>query len=189
MLVFRELSKDEEYKFYIKSFYESIGDISNNTKQITIEYLKDSYVVGVFEENNIMVAGYTLGLNEPFRLLEFVPENAKMTLPSMFKWDQCCEIVCVWKNRDHVSKLFTGRYFWPHIFNAFLLSGSKYLLGHNQSKKLDKYYRLFGPKSLYLGDSTYGLPSHLFIYGRTKIKFILGYSLSIHSIIQFIKKK
>ena len=187
-LIIKELCTEQEYELYRDSFYKSLGDISSNTKMISIDYLKASEVFGVFNKEGDMLAGYTLGKQSPLRLLDFVPPEAELSLPQKFKWDDCCEVVCVWKKKE-VNTFYTAHYFWPHILGNVLTSKKKYLLGHNQSKRLDSYYSLLGPKSLYSGVSTYGLPSNLFIYGMIKIRCIRYFSLTLYSIIQFFKNR
>jgi hypothetical protein len=177
----RVLSSDIDFQIFSDGFYETIGEsLGSNTKKISLEYLRKSDVIGVFNQKDIMVGGYIMGFSSPYRLLEFVPQEADYNLPKHFEWNKCAEIVCVWK-KPEVSSYYTAKYLWPHIFSNFLNSEKKYLLGHNQSKKLNSYYSVFGPRSLYLGPSVFGLASNLFIYGRLKMYIIRFLAVTIIS--------
>jgi hypothetical protein len=191
MYHYKEIECEKELNIYVENFYRSLNEgISGNTKKIPMEYLKRSKVVGLYNEENIMVAGYIIGHREPLRLLDFVPEDkkAEMDLPEDFQWEDCCEVVCVWKKKT-VTKLYMGSEFWPIVLNEVLSTGKKYLLGHNQCQKLNKHYSLLGPKSLYFGLSTYGLPSNLFIYNRIKLRVIKLFAKTIFPLTMYFKKK
>ncbi len=169
MLKKKILTTDEEYKFYAEGFKKSLGSTAEKTKEISFDYFRRSLVVGYFD-GQTMVSGYILCDSKPLRLLEFVPE-----IPKDFDFDQCQEIVCLWKNKS-VSKHVTHKTLWPDIMTDFLNSERKFLLGHTQSEKLYKHYDLMSSTVLYEGPSVFNLPSRLFYYTRFQ-----AYALRISS--------
>ncbi len=178
MLTFKQLHTEEEFNIYSQSYQECLGEGPiSKTKGMPFDYFQRSYVIGVFD-NEKMVAGYTLGFDVPLRLPTFVPREENILSPhEIFKWEECCEIVCMWKKKEQVSKFFVFRYFWPHILSKTLESNKLFILGHDQNARLDKHYGIFGPVSLYSGPSTIGLPSHLFFYTRGKVRLLKYFSL------------
>jgi hypothetical protein len=181
-LRFEQITKDEDLITYRENFYKRLkGGISGKTKQMSLHYLQHSKVVAIFNEENEMVAGYMLGERLPLRLLDFVPVDEREVLetPDEFSFEECVEIVCCWKSPG-VPKMFMATQYWPRIFDDALASKKKYLLGHNQSKKLDKMYTIIGPTSLYTGESTYGLPSHLFYFTKNKIRLFKAFALYVY---------
>lgn len=168
---FRRLESVSDFEQYRQSFLFSYEKRTESKgSDLPIEYLRASKVVGVFDKQDQMVAGYILGTKEPLRLLNFIPnsERAKLEVPFHLAWSDCCEVTCVWKT-EAVSLLFMSMYFWPHTLIGVLKSGKKILLGHNQNARLDKFYTALGPATLYSGLSSFGLPSRLFAYHRGQV--------------------
>jgi hypothetical protein len=131
--------------------------------EIPIEYLRASQVTAVFDGDERMLAGYVIGKSPPFRLLEFVPEDARRQLqpPAGASWDDCCEATCFWRTAE-VTPLFMSARVWPRILADAMRSKKRYLLGHNQSARLDELYsRGNMGVTLYSGPSVHGLPSRL----------------------------
>ena len=188
-MLFKVLSSTPEYNEYIENFYESLGGKKMATKELTPQFLKMSYVVGLFDNTHSMIGGYILSSSDEPRLLDFVPvgERGNITLPDGSLWTEACEIVCVWK-KPEVSSLFMSLVFWPKALAGFFLHKKKYLLGHNQSKKLDKVYTTAGPKTIYLGTSEYGLPSRLFVYNKWGVLAAILAMIFIISPQRFLKK-
>jgi len=164
---FRKLQSLEELEEYRRGFKSAI---STQTSDLSLGYLQSSHVVGVFDDLNKMMAGYTLGTTMPLRLLAFVPvdEQDGLRVPFAGEWTDCCEITVAWKSPE-VPLVFMSFYFWPHALIGVLKSGKKILLGHNQSKRLDRFYTGLGPATIYSGISTFGLHSRLFAYNRWRI--------------------
>ena len=171
MMEFKVLYKKEDLIEYRENFYGSLcRDIGKKeTTEIPLDYLRNTCVVGLYHGKQ-MIAGYIINYDQHLRLLDFVPGEKRnsLKLPSGASWSDCCEVVCVWKS-PQVSKYFMSAVFWPRILLEVFQSDKKYLLGHNQSEKLDKFYTALSPNTLYAGLSTYGLPSRLFIYDKKKI--------------------
>ena len=172
---FKRLTKETELEQYRDGFLSTIQKKSSNIEKSTmselpLSYLKESLVIGVFNQENLLVAGYTLGTKTPLRLLSFVPENKRESLVVPFdaNWNDCCEITCAWKTPE-VSLLFMSSRLWPLALIGVLKSGKRILLGHNQSARLDRFYTALGPATIYSGVSSYGLTSRLFAYNRWRI--------------------
>lgn len=167
----RRLRSDGEFEVYRRKFAEVYArESKGRTADLPLEYLRSSRPYGVFDRDDEMVAGYTLATGPRFRLLEFVPEEArsKLVLPGGRTWDDCCEITVAWKNPG-VSPLFMAARFWPRAILGVLGTGKSLLLGHNQNERLDRFYTGLGPRTLYAGPSSYGLSSRLFVYGRARM--------------------
>ncbi|MBS1963040.1 MAG: hypothetical protein JST04_12550 [Bdellovibrionales bacterium] len=168
---FKRLRTETEFERYRASFAEVFArESKGRTADLPVEYLRASMPFGVFDRNGEMVAGYTLAIGPRLRLLEFVPAEAraKLVVPGGKTWADCCEITVAWK-RPEVTALFMASRFWPRTVLGVLATGKPFLLGHNQSERLDKFYTGLGPKTLYAGPSSFGLPSRLFVYGRTRM--------------------
>ena len=137
---------------------------------LPLSYLSSVKVVGVLNREQKMVAGYVLGATIPLRLLEFVPEQARLNLvvPYGGQWSDCCEIASTWRLPE-VSLLFMSASFWPHALIGVLKSGKRILLGGSQNVRLEKFYTALWPAILYSGPSTFGFPSKLFAYNRVRI--------------------
>tara|TARA_B110001454_G_C12723218_1_gene435900 strand:+ start:17777 stop:18376 length:600 start_codon:yes stop_codon:yes gene_type:complete len=188
MLKLKKLFSDEELIRYQQNFSKSLKSTKpENTVPLTLEYMKRCQVYAVFNQNNHMVAGFILGFTSPFRLLEFVPKNAEIKISPSFKWDQCCEIVCMWKE-PCITRFEMVQNVWIHIFELFLSSKSQYLLGHNQSTKLSQYYSIVGPTNLYIGPSIFGLPSQLFVYPKFKISILNKFLVLFYYWLEFKKR-
>lgn len=165
---FKKLTTDAQFEEYRRGFLESFQRQSPGaSSELPLSYLRASTVIGVFDDEDRMVAGYTLGTSLPLRLLDFVPADLRSNLlvPFQGKWSDCCEITCAWR-LPSVSLLFMSSRLWPHALIGVLKSGKRILLGHNQNPRLDKFYTALGPATIYSGISSYGLPSRLFAYNR-----------------------
>jgi hypothetical protein len=120
-----------------------------------------------------MVAGYILNAKTPFRLLDFVPETARasLALPDKRSWEDCVEVTCVWKVPNRVSHLFMTTRFWPRVQLEILATRKHLMIGHTQNQKLNQFYTWANPITIYQGVSSFGLPSHLFVYRRWQTVF------------------
>ena len=178
---FKVIIHDSDLDDYIAGFESSLGATAKLSLPLTKSYLKDAYVVGLFNANNQMVGGFTLSTSSSPRLLRFVPSEKQnqIRLPSHYSWSDACEVVCVWKKAE-VDSVYMALFFWPKVIISFLKLNKKFLLGHNQSTKLDKFYTTVGPETIYFGQSEFGLPSRLFIYRRSNaLKVLLGLYLYV----------
>lgn len=188
MLKLRKLISEDELIRYEKHFSQSLKSTKpENTVPLTIDYMSRCEVYAVFNSNREMVAGFILGFNSPYRLLGFVPKEAEIKTPSSFNWNQCCEIVCMWKDPS-LSRLDMIHNVWGEVFRLFLKSKSAYLLGHNQAAKLSQYYSIIGPTNLYTGPSVFGLPSQLFIYPKFKIAVLNKFLMLFYYWLEFKKR-
>lgn len=178
------LSTDLEYTTYHLNFRKSLGANSEKTKEIALEYFRRSHVVGYFQDDQ-MVAGYILCKTQPLRLPDFVPNLSELKLPIGFSFDQCQEIVAIWKDKS-VSKHVTHMTLWPDIMTDFLCSHQQFLLGHTQSEKLYQHYDLMWAKVFYEGPSVFNLPSRLFFYTKLQAHLLRAssYALSIYYFLQ-----
>jgi hypothetical protein len=116
-----------------------------------------------------MVAGYVVGTEEPLRLLGFVPEPARKTLapPEGASWSDCCEIACFWKEAG-VNSVYMSARVWPQAIVDAVRTGRRFLIGHNQSQRLDELYMKSGRGiTLYAGLSVANVPSRLVAF-RTR---------------------
>lgn len=168
---FEKLTLDSDLEIFRENFRNSIQERSGGVGGgIPMEYLRTSQVVGIFNTDDKMVAGYVYADRQPFRLLEFVPAEPRAMLipPYGDLWEDCCEITCTWKLPE-VSAVFMSARLWPRVLLTVLFSGKKHLLGHNQREALDRMYTKMGPTTLYLGISTYGFHSRLFAYNRPRM--------------------
>jgi hypothetical protein len=180
---FENLTLDSELNEFREHFRASVQERSGGVGGgIPMEYLRASQVVGVFDARDRMVAGYIVGRNKPYRLLEFVPETerAMVVPPHGDFWEDCCEITCTWK-LPQVSGTFMSAILWPRVLLTVLFSGKKHLLGHNQREALDRMYTKMGPQTLYVGISTYGFHSRLFAYNRPRLVACLFLALFIET--------
>jgi hypothetical protein len=166
-LRFKKLDSQRELSAYRAGFLK----FSAKGADLPIEYLLASRVVGIFA-NGELVAGYTIGTQAPLRLLEFVPEESRseLALPPSASWSDFCEVACVWRE-PRVSSLIMSCVVWPRILLDVLRTRKRFLLGHNQSKALDRFYTTLGPWTLYSGRSSFGYDSRLFAYSRAMIAF------------------
>ena len=182
------ITEDKYFLQFISGYYESIKTDDSNIVKIEVSYLKRSEVYGIFDKENSLVGGFALGMSTPYRLFELIPDDQKenISTPKNFHQNQCCEVVCIWKNKS-VSKYFTTIVLWPKIFNGVLRSKKKYLLGHSHIKKLSNLYSILGPFIIYEGDSTVGLPSRLFVYGRPKVMIIRFFISTYFPVVRFMK--
>lgn len=188
MLKLKKLISEDELIRYSTHFSASLKSTRpENTVPLTIDYMSRCDVYAVFNPNSEMVAGFILGFFAPYRLLEFVPKEAELAMPLNFKWDQCCEIVCMWKN-PNLTRFEMIQNVWGEVFKLFLDSKANYLLGHNQAVKLSQYYSIVGPTNLYIGPSTFGLPSQLFIYPKFKIAVLNTFLLLFYYWLEFKKR-
>lgn len=188
MLKLKKIFSEDQLVSYQQNFSKSLKNTKpENTVPLTLGYMKRCQVYALFNLDNQMVAGFILGFTSPFRLLGFVPKEAQIKTVSSFKWEQCCEIVCMWKHPS-ITRFEMVQNVWTHIFELFLTSKSQYLLGHNQSTKLSQYYSLFGPKNLYVGPSIFGLRSQLFIYPRFKIAILNKFVVLFYYWLEFKKR-
>ena len=173
---FRVLRQISEFEEYQRGFAENYAFKTDRAGSVVpIDYLTRSRVVGVFNGAGDLVAGYVIGTCAPFRLLTFVPEasRSEVLLPGNPDGSDCAEVAAIWK-APGVSNVFMSLRFWPHVLSDVLRSGKKFLLGHNQSERLDQLYTGLAPVTLYFGDSEFGLPSRLFYYGRGKIRLAIA---------------
>ncbi len=160
MLEARELTTEFEYREYIRNYYHFFD---STLLELSIEYLEKAHVVGIYNLENKMVAGYTLNTYPDFRLVKLVPNPMDIIPPDeAFSWDKCCEIVCIWKNAELVPRTYTLKVMWAEILRKFLATKKEYALGFSQHEKIDKFYSAFGTSSLYKGTGLKGVDSHLF---------------------------
>lgn len=159
------LRTEDEFKVYEINFRKSLGANAEKTQKIPLDYFGRSHVIGYFNKNEEMIAGYILCKEPSLRLPSFVPDIDKLPLPKGFEFKKCQEIVCLWKEKS-VSKHMTHKTLWPDIMTDFINSGQSFLLGHTQSEKLYKHYDLMSANVLYEGPSVFNLPSRLFFYSK-----------------------
>ncbi|MFI4918383.1 MAG: hypothetical protein ACHP65_02390 [Legionellales bacterium] len=171
-LQFRRLHSAEALLYFALKFQECkqarrSEAVQKQEPPIPLEYLHNSQVFGVFDSNNRMLAGYVIGTMQPFRLLDFVPPESRATVIAQHQvlLDHCCEATCAWRLPE-INSVFMSARFWPHAHFQALKTGKRFFLGHNSHPKLDKLYTQAGPRTLYTGPSTYGLPSRVFVYNR-----------------------
>lgn len=188
MLKLKQLFSEDELISYQQNFGKSLQRAkSASTIPLTLDYMKRCQVYAVFDQNQNMVSGFILGFNSPFRLLEFTPKGAEIKTSPSFKWEQCCEIVCMWKE-PNIARFEMVQNVWIPIFELFLKSKRRYLLGQNQSAKLSQYYSIIGPTNLYVGPSIFGLPSQLFIYPKFKISVLNKFIVLFYCWLEFKKR-
>lgn len=160
----KALSTDEELAAFAEGFATTITERTRGVVKgsVPLEYLRASRVVAVVDGQGRQLAGYVVGWKQPLRLLDFVPEDARRTLPPPpgASWDDCCEITCLWR-RPEVSPAFMGARVWPRAIREAIATGKPYLLGGNQNAKLDNLYVDPTRVTLYVGPSAIGLPSRL----------------------------
>lgn len=176
-MYFKTLVKKTDHLDFAKQFSEqtkrhSSGQVKG---EIPLAYMKNAKVIGLYNNKNILVAGYIINETQPLRLLTFVPDKVlpEISLPRGATLNDFCEATCAWKAPVVPGFYMTFRY-WPKLWWECFLSSKKFLLGGNQSEKLDKFYLKGFAQSLYTGPSKIGLPSRLFYYNkRSLLQFIL----------------
>jgi hypothetical protein len=185
----RKLNTDAELLAYQAAFRAGYQQKSERTGgEVPLEYLRRSDVYGIFNSKGVMVTGYIIGGEEPFRLLDFVPAEDRATLAAPFglKWSEGCEITCVWKLPE-ISSLYMCVFLWTRVLWTILFSEKKFLLGHDQNARLDQFYTKAGPITLYRGISSYGLHSRLFSYNRWRIALALLMLVTVETPRRFIR--
>ena len=163
----RELRSDDERRAFAEGFCTTLSARTNGVLKghIPLTYLRASRATGVFDRKGRMIAGYVVGSSLPLRLLEFVPEEARRSLtpPSDGSWADCCELTCFWRTKE-VSPVFMALRVWPRAISEAIRTRKRFLLGHNQSHRLDALYARARGLTLYAGPSVANLPSRLSAY-------------------------
>ena len=161
----RQVHSQGEIEEFIDGFCTTIEQRTRGAVKGHIDpaYLHASRVTAVVDRDGRMVAGYVIGTRQPLRLLDFVPADVRPALapPPDASWDDCCEITCFWR-RPSVSPLFMSTRVWPRVLSDAIRTRKRFILGHNQSERLDALYAQGGTGiTLYQGPSVSGLPSRL----------------------------
>lgn len=180
---FRRLQTDSELQAYADGFAESVARRSGGAVEssVSIEYLRRCRVKGVFDKRGNMIGGYSIGTSLPLRLLDFVPEEERASLrpPRGASWEDCCEVVCMWRSKALSSSKMTR--VWSRAFIDTVTSGKRIVLGHNENPSLDKMYNQMGAETLYQGLSAKGHPSRLLAHRRHELFFRLMRFLALEA--------
>lgn len=193
-LKFRLIATDDERQLFAANFQSSkqnkrTGTGPVNEPMIPLAYLQASQVTGVYDSNNRLIAGYVIATAQPLRLLDFVPIEQRPTVISQHQeiLANCCEVTCAWRVLE-VSPSWMAARFWPHAYLNALKTGKRFFLGHNQHEGLDKLYTQAEPRTLYVGPSSYNLPSRLFVYTRLGLIWLSVLSLALETPKRILKQ-
>jgi hypothetical protein len=189
MMSTRRLTTDAELRVFAERFAAVIRERSGGTiaSQVSIEYLRRCRVRGVFDSRGEMIGGYAIGASLPLRLLEFVPEAERVLPPQGGTWDECCEIVCMWRTRALTSARMSR--VWPHVVADTLRARKRFILGHSESARLDRFYTRRGAVTLYAGPSVNGHPSRLIAYRPRALVLELAKFLVVEAPLRLVRRR
>lgn len=153
---FRRLKQDEELIEFQSNFEKNINDRSQNKHPVTLpmDYIKRSKVIGVFNKNNEMVAGWILNFKPPFRILEAIPaeERAKNKFLQKTPEKDLCEATGIWRS-PKISSLHFGLVVWPRVILSCVNSKRRYIISGSLQNKTRDLYEVGSPLMIYKGPS------------------------------------
>lgn len=153
---FKCLKQDQELTEFQVNFEKNITERSQNKHPVTLpmDYLKKAKVIGVFNKNREMVAGWVLNFKAPFRILDAIPPEhyAKNKFLQKTSEKDLCEITCIWRS-SKISSLHFGLVVWPRVILSCVNSKRRYIIGGNLQNKTRALYEVASPLMIYNGPS------------------------------------
>ena len=161
----RRVQDDDVLMAFSQGYSGAVAARTRGALKIGVElgYLRASHVVGVFDREQRLVAGYVIATRQPLRLLDFVPEpeRGRLDPPPGASWEDCCEITCFWRLPE-VSPVFMAIGVWPRVIADAIATKKRFIIGFNQIERLDALYsQARTGVTLYAGPSTAGRPARL----------------------------
>jgi hypothetical protein len=185
----RELTTEGELRVYAERFAATLLERSKGRIQsaVSVDFLRRCRARGVFDASGDMIGGYAINETLPLRLLEFVPDGTQVRPPRGGRWEDCCEIVCMWRTRALTASRMSR--IWPRVIADALATRKRFILGHNEATRLDRHYTRMGAETLYAGPSASGHPSRLLAYRRYAIVVVLAAFLVVDAPMRLVRRR
>lgn len=121
-----------------------------------LSYLKRAKVRAFYNKYNVMVGGYILAFQGPFRVIESLPDEVYENSPWTKKeiQDKCYEVTGLWLDKK-VLKKRTNFLFWVTMYKDMVLNNKKYFVYAYDVEKnyLKSLYAIVHPEVIYEGET------------------------------------
>lgn len=164
----RILSFDEKKVF--KEQYEAI-----KVGHVSMSYLEESLVRGIFDERNVMVAGFVINsFFDQSRYLNYIPHHQQDSM--QFAADDMVEITCFWINGRAIRSRFKRLWIYALCLVDSYAAEKTYIFGGTTNHKLRSIQQLVLSQDVWSGHAPNGTFQFVYCTQRSKLlaNFFLG---------------
>lgn len=164
----QRISSEEHFQLYVECFCREFG-----YNVVTADFLRGCEEVFLFfDAAGNAIAGYSINVDQPFRLLGVAPAAVAGHLRLKGSGYETYELGTIWiekSRRNGREKLEL----WVHIFGSMLSRSDKVMVGGTESKEIYHFYSRYGMKLAYFGPS--------YIHGEQTCDFWVIYTEDVMS--------
>lgn len=157
----------------LEDFRQKFVELSGNP--VDNEYLQAVKIRGFFK-NGDLVAGYVINKHLPLRYFSWLPKKDKETIVNINVPGgeaNCCEITCIWKNQQVVSRWETNWIYIVAIYDG-LLSRKGNILGGTFDKSVANGQMRILSNLIYSGPSDFRGGELCNVYYATRKGALVG---------------
>jgi hypothetical protein len=162
----------------LELFREKFNEKSVNP--LPLGFLQQARVYGLFK-NDVMVAGYTINVQAPYRYLGWIPEGSKKESihRQYFHRDRAVEIASLWMTKE---KLTANEYriIYAHLIWSALKTGRNYIFAGTSISKIATRYRSIFHHVVYQGPLNFSMPTEGEIYYSTWIEMAISCAVGLY---------
>lgn len=149
----QKITTDEHFQMFTECYNREFGD-----NFLSADFLRGCEEVYLFfnSEGNA-VAGYSINVHQPYRVLNVAPEVVAQHLRAKATGKITYELGTIWiekSRRNGREKLEL----WLHIFGKMLSRSDTVMVGATESREIFHFYERYGMKIAYFGP--------LFVHGE-----------------------